>query len=143
MIHIPPEARRAIVAHAVWCRPVEACGLLAGVGDEVHMVYALTNIDRSPVAYTIDPVEHFRALQHAERSGWNLIGAFHSHPTGSPTPSDLDRRLALEPDWHYVIVGGTGFTQIRSFRIRSGRVDEEVVDFSPLPSGHAPDRPGI
>lgn len=143
MIHLPPEARAAIVAHAFWCEPNEACGLLAGIGGQVRMVYALTNVASSPVAYTVDPTEHFRALQHAERAGWDLIGVFHSHPNGPAEPSEVDRRLALAPAWHYVIVGGAGFGELRSFRIRDGHTEEEVVDCSPLPSGHATDRPGI
>ncbi len=107
------------------------------------MAYALTNVENSPVAYTIDPTEHYRALQHAERSGWSLIGVFHSHPSGPAVPSEVDRRLAWEPNWHYVIVGGDDFSEVRSFAVRAGRVDEEIVDVSPLPSRYATDRSGL
>ena len=104
---IPWQAYEAMRAHAEFCSPLECCGLLAGsTPDRVSFVYPLTNADLSPVAYTIEPYEHYRAWKHAEHNGWTLIGAFHSHPQGPAHPSPTDLRLAVEPDWVYVIVSG-------------------------------------
>ncbi len=109
LTELPDQAIEAMVAHARFCYPKEACGLLAGVQDDsglsLRMVYALTNADDSSVAYTIEPTEHFRALQHAERNGWELIGAFHSHPSGAGYPSHLDVTRATEPGWAWCVVG--------------------------------------
>ncbi len=90
------------------------------------MVYCLTNEEHSESAYTIEPVEHFGALQHAERQGWELAGAFHSHPHSSPYPSATDLRLAAEPDWLYVIVGLADPERplVRGFRLVGGNVEE-------------------
>jgi proteasome lid subunit RPN8/RPN11 len=107
-----------MLAHAEFCIPWECCGLLAGTtSDLVSFVYPLTNAERSPVAYTIEPYEHYRAWKHAEANGWSLIGAFHSHPQGPPFPSPTDLRLAVEADWIYVIVSGG---QMRGFVIGPG-----------------------
>jgi proteasome lid subunit RPN8/RPN11 len=123
---IPAPMREAMIRHADWCFPEEACGLLAGIpGGPIHMVYPLTNAQRSPVAYTIDPTEHFRALQHAERQGWELVGSFHSHPTSEAYPSATDVAQAPEPNWLHIITGPATHPRMRGFRVVA-RVITEV-----------------
>ncbi|MGQ0850051.1 MAG: M67 family metallopeptidase [Actinomycetota bacterium] len=120
-MELAPQAVAAMLAHADYCRPEECCGLLAGDRDgRVRFVYPLTNAQHSAVAYTIEPVEHFRAWQHANRSGWEMIGAFHSHPDGPLYPSATDLALAAEPDWVYVIVAAS---QLAGFRIVGRRAE--------------------
>lgn len=91
---------------------------------QVRMVYSLTNSEDSPIAYTIDPMEHFRALQHAERNGWELIGAFHSHPGGAGYPSQTDVAKAAEPDWAWCVIGlaDPEHPDVGVFSIQNGRV---------------------
>lgn len=102
---LPRQGWEAILAHADFCLPNECCGLLAGApSGPVKFVYPLTNADASPWSYTIEPREHFEAWRHAERHGWELIGAFHSHPRGPDQPSQTDWDRAAEPDWVYLIV---------------------------------------
>lgn len=129
-MRVPALIYEAMIAHARFEFPNEACGLLAA--DEtgaLRMCYSLTNADGSPVSYTVDPNEHFRSLQHAERNGWELAGVFHSHTASPPVPSSTDRRQALEPDWLYVIVGLAEFSapEVRAYRIRDGVVTEEPL----------------
>ena len=117
------------MGHALWCAPEEACGLLAAdASGRVRMAYCLTNLDASPVSYTLDPAEHVGALRHAERRGWHLAAVFHSHPRGAPVPSPTDVARALEPDWVYVVIGlGGSSPGVRGFRIAGGRVSEEPL----------------
>ena len=126
MISIPGEIRRAMVQHARWSLPNEACGLLAGAGEVVKMAYCLTNVDASPRRFTVDPIGHFGALQHAERSGLELIGVFHSHLHGPAYPSSIDRAQILDPEWISIIVAAVEAPNptIRAFRIGSGAVVE-------------------
>lgn len=93
------------------------------------MVYCLSNIERSPVAYTLDPTEHMKAWRHAERSGWTLTGVFHSHTHTAAYPSKTDVARALEPQWTYWLVSleDQSDPEVRAFRIRDGEVDEETV----------------
>lgn len=122
---VPAQIFDAMVAHSRFSYPEEACGLLATDHDgRWRMVYCLTNADRSETSYTIEPTEHFRALQHAESRGWELAGAFHSHPHSEAFPSATDLRLAAEPDWTYFIVRPTDPPQIRGFNLRNGIVSE-------------------
>lgn len=131
-----------MVNHAVSCLPLEACGLIAGdASRRIRMVYPLTNAQASPVAYTVEPTEHFRALQHAERNGWELIGAFHSHPTTEAYPSPTDIAQAAEPDWIYVIISLQKDPQLRAFRIGDGKAREvETVHVKPCDTSPGEER---
>ena len=129
-MRIPAPIYQAMIAHSQFELPHEACGLLAAdASGALRMGYCLTNTDSSPVSYTIDPMEHFRAMQHAERNGWDIVGAFHSHPYGAAVPSSVDRRQALDPDWIYVVVGPAESSnpEVRAYRIRDGAATEEPV----------------
>ena len=125
-VPIYQEMQDAMVAHAQFCFPQEACGLIAVDKDNrPQMIYATTNVDRSRVRFTVSPEEHYGAIVHAERSGLTIAGSFHSHPDSAAFPSTRDIEGALDPDWLYVIVGmGNGQPDVRGFRIRQGRVAE-------------------
>ena len=126
-ITVHPEHVEAFVAHAGFAAPEEACGLLAfDHPRHLRFVYCLTNADRSAHRFTIDSTEHFRALQHAERHGWEIAGVFHSHPHGSAQPSPTDIEAAQEPSWVHVIVGLGDVSRpaVRAFSIGAGAARE-------------------
>jgi len=120
---LPTEIRTAIESHAIAGFPQEACGLLAADADGfLRMAYPLTNVEASTHRFTIDPDEHWGALRHAERNGWSICGAFHSHPTSPPRPSGADLAGALDPEWVHVIVGPVdpGPMELAGYRIEGG-----------------------
>lgn len=96
---------------------------MAGVRNRALFVYPLTNADHSPTAYTVAPEEHFGALMHAERNGWELIGAFHSHPRGPDELSATDLALASEPGWFYLVVTAEGVGAFRIAERRATRIE--------------------
>lgn len=127
-LRVPAQIHEAMMAHSRFVYPEEACGLLAADGEgRLRMVYCLTNAEHSESAYTIDPTEHFRALQHAESRGWELVGAFHSHPHSAAFPSARDIRLAAEPDWIYLIVGLGGPPDLRAFSLQGQTISEVAL----------------
>ncbi len=132
VVMIPAQIFEAMVAHSRFVFPEEACGLLAADDNgRLRMVYCLTNAERSPSSYTIEPTEHFGALQHAESQGWTLTGAFHSHPQSPAFPSSTDQRMAAEPAWLYLIVGLGARPELRGFFLRDGTIIEvtlQVID---------------
>jgi proteasome lid subunit RPN8/RPN11 len=125
-VPINVQMHEAMVSHARFCLPEEACGLIAMDSDNLpRMVYAMTNVDRSPSRFTVSPKEHFGAIRHAESRGWTISGSFHSHPESAAFPSARDIDGALDPEWLYVIVGlGDGAPEVRGFRIRDYEVAE-------------------
>ncbi|MEE9297681.1 MAG: M67 family metallopeptidase [Acidimicrobiia bacterium] len=126
-MHLPDQIREALVAHARFTFPSEACGLMAADRDgELRMAYCLTNADESSTRFTVDPAEHFGALRHAEARGWHIAGAFHSHPRSEATPSRADIEGALDPSWIHFIAGPVdrAEVEVRAFRIVSGEASE-------------------
>jgi proteasome lid subunit RPN8/RPN11 len=124
---LPAQIRQAVIAHARFTYPNEACGLLA-VDEQgaIQMAYCLTNLDQSRYRFTVDPKEHFWAWRHAERNGWDIGGVFHSHPFSPAYPSATDVRSALDPSWLHVVVGlaDVGAPEVRMFTIAAGTVTE-------------------
>lgn len=129
-MELPADIREALVAHARFTYPEEACGLLAVDGDgRLRMAYCCTNVERSPVSYTVDPTEHLRSMLHAERNGWTLGGVFHSHTHSAAYPSRTDVARALEPEWLYALVSleDPDHPEVRAYRIRDGNITEEPL----------------
>jgi proteasome lid subunit RPN8/RPN11 len=117
-IPLPRQIRDAIVGHASFCAPLEACGLLAfDPGAALRMAYCLTNADRSRTRFTVDPNEHFQAIRHAERNGWVIAGVFHSHPVSAAQPSAADIAGATVSGWLHVVAGPLSDPQVRGFAI--------------------------
>lgn len=107
-VGLSDELLRRIVDHCRRALPNEGCGLLALDGDRVVDVYPTANADESPVSYTIPPKEHYEAVMDAESKGWEIRGAFHSHPHGPARMSASDLERALEPGWLYLVVALDG-----------------------------------
>ncbi|MEX1004283.1 MAG: M67 family metallopeptidase [Acidimicrobiia bacterium] len=130
MTALHPEIVEAMLTHAENCHPEESCGLLASdASGRIRMAYPLTNNLRSSTNYTIEPREHFKALRHAERQGWDISGVFHSHPHTRAFPSATDVGLAADPTWLYIVIGmeDREHPDVRAFRIVEGNVHEEAL----------------
>lgn len=105
-----------MIDHCVGSLPNEGCGLLAVSEREVLAVYPTSNGDRSPVAYTVPPDEHYDAVIQAEQRGWEINGVFHSHPKGPPVLSLTDLEEMVHPSWLYVVIGLSGEPTVRGWR---------------------------
>ncbi len=104
--------------------PQEACGLLAGKGDQAEKVIFVRNQAQSPTRFVMDPREQLNAFNWIERNGLELLGIFHSHPAGPETVSLTDIAEAAY-DVVYVIWSPVqGHWQARGFWIKSGQANE-------------------
>jgi proteasome lid subunit RPN8/RPN11 len=112
----------AIEAHARAEAPRECCGLLVGLGDRIHHAVPTRNIAARPTRYEIDPAEHFPVIREARDAGLDVLGAYHSHPSGPPEPSPSDLAEA-QTDFLYVIAApaadGTGY-ELRGYWLDGG-----------------------
>ncbi len=97
-----------MLAHVRRCTPEEACGLLGGEADKVHCVLPISNIARSPERFRMDPLQQVEALMHIDEWGDQLVGIYHSHPSGPATPSELDIKEAAYPEAAYLIWSKSG-----------------------------------
>lgn len=134
---IPRHIAREMVDHCLAGRPNEACGLLAASNGDIVKLFRMSNADRSPVRYSLDPREQLAAYNTIEANGWELAGVFHSHTRTEAYPSPTDIRLAAE-DVPYVIVSlASDPPGVRAFRImkeswlaEAGEVTEIGVDLA-------------
>lgn len=118
--------RRHVSAQA----PLEACGLLAGKQDSVETVLRVRNADQSPVRFRMDAQEQYNAFEWIDDQGLDLVGIFHSHPSGPETASPTDIAQAAYEVVH-IIWSRTGRKwKARGFWIEKGlatEVDLQVV----------------
>ena len=78
-------------AEAHRAAPLECCGLLLGQDDRIESAQPAANVADDPaIRFEIDPVALLSAHKAARGGGPQLIGYYHSHPTGHPLPSATD-----------------------------------------------------
>lgn len=115
-MQIAPDVLVALRRHLVGAYPAEGCGLLIGrVRPEgstvVHHQASVRNIRLGDGAeyhrYSITPEEFLSVERHAEASGFQVVGVYHSHPNVSARPSAYDREHAW-PWYRYLIVSIVG-----------------------------------
>lgn len=108
--------------------PNEACGLLAGVGEEVRLVLPVRNEAASPVRFRMDPREQLAAFRRIEEEGLQLLGIYHSHPTGPDHLSPTDLAEAAYPEAAYLV----WYPAPEGWRCRAFRLDGPRPEEIPL-----------
>ena len=121
------EQLNQMIAHVDSQMPLEACGLLAGHGYSVETVLAVKNQAQSPVRYVMDPIEQLNAFEWIDSQGLDLIGIFHSHPTGPETVSPTDIAEAAYAVVHVILSPLGGSWLARGFWIEDGSYDEVTL----------------
>jgi proteasome lid subunit RPN8/RPN11 len=129
VIELGEALYRDIVEHGLREFPNEACGLIAAKEGTPTRVYAMTNVDASPVSYRLDPKEQLKVFSEMDDEGLELAGIYHSHTHSEAYPSETDRRLAFYPESRYLILSLSDRENpvLRAFSIDEGSVEEEEV----------------
>jgi len=124
-VRLTPEQRSAMVDHAREIAPNECCGYLRASDGRVEEVVRAKSLRNSPYGYELDP-DSLLAVNRLDDEGFE-VGIYHSHPRSAAQPSQTDINLAYYPDWIYLIVSLAGEPEVRAWRIRDGRVEEEPL----------------
>lgn len=129
MIIIPKEILDDMIAHAKEQAPLEACGLLAGIGSGVHKSFRLTNVDAGTDHFSLDPKEQFAVVKNIRPFGWEIVAVYHSHPATPARMSDEDLRLAFTPDMRYVIISLMDATapEVKCYKVCHGQAVQEPI----------------
>ena len=86
--------------------PEEACGLLLGHGPRIERVLPTRNVHPTPQThFEIDPQALVDAHRAARDGGMEVLGYYHSHPSGLSEPSTTDRKQAAGDGRIWAIVG--------------------------------------
>lgn len=121
------KQHKKMVAHVDATFPLEACGLLAGKNAKVESVFEVTNQAQSPVRYVMDPIEQLNAFEWIESNGQDLIGIFHSHPTGPETVSPTDIAEAAYAVVYIILARVENKWNTRGFWIENGEFREVTL----------------
>jgi len=120
-----------MISHCRDTYPNEACGILAGKGEEVLKVYKMANIEKSPVSYEFDSREHIKAIRDMREKNLAMLAIFHSHLSSPAYPSAKDMNLAFYEDCIYVIVSIIEKQPVvKGFLIREGDIKEVGISVS-------------
>ena len=130
MLRLPRAFADEIVAQARAEYPNESCGLVAGKAGTAVRIFHMTNAERSPVIYRMDPKEQLRVFNEMDDEGLELVGIWHSHTRSPAYPSATDVSLAYYPEAVYLIVSLANAEQpdLRGFRIREGKISEVSLE---------------
>jgi proteasome lid subunit RPN8/RPN11 len=83
----------------------EVCGLLLGQGTHVAQILPAANVHPRPQRFfEIDPAVLIAATRAARGGGWQVIGCYHSHPSGVVAPSSTDAAMAAHDGKLWAIV---------------------------------------
>jgi proteasome lid subunit RPN8/RPN11 len=107
--------------------PLEACGVLAGKAARAEKMLGVLNQAQSPVRFVMDPYEQLHAFDWIDSNGFDLVGIFHSHPTGPETVSPTDIAEAAYAVVHLVLSHADTQWQARGFWIEDGKASEVTL----------------
>jgi proteasome lid subunit RPN8/RPN11 len=124
VLKLKNEHWRAMRRHVSSQAPLEACGLLAGRQDSVESVLRVRNADQSPVRFRMDAQEQYQAFEWIDAHGLDLVGIFHSHPSGPETASPTDIAEAAYEVVHVIWSRTKQDWSARGFWIENGQVTE-------------------
>ncbi len=124
---ITKEQYQKMITHVDLHAPLEACGLLAGHDSTVESVLEVTNQAQSLVRYVMDPVEQLNAFEWIESNELDLIGIFHSHPTGLETVSPTDIAEAAYAVVYVILARVKNAWRARGFWIEDNTYNEVTL----------------
>lgn len=127
-MEIAPDLLEQVVEHARRDHPNECCGVIAGRGGAATRVFALRNLQASPLRFEMG-ADLAVAMEDIDEAGDDLLAIYHSHTRSDPVPSQTD--IAFAANWPgvlWLIVGLRGRDaepDVRTWRIDGG-VPEQV-----------------
>lgn len=115
--------RDHVASHA----PLEACGLLAGRNDQAEKVITIRNQAQSPVRFVMEAYDQLKAFDWIESNGLDLLGIFHSHPSGPELVSATDIAEAAYDVIHLIWSLHGETWKPRAFWIENGTAEEVPI----------------
>jgi proteasome lid subunit RPN8/RPN11 len=123
-VKVTSGAIATLVGQSLRGRTVEVCGLLLGRGELIEQALPCANVHPDPARhFELDPAALIAAHKAARMGGPEVLGYFHSHPTGLAEPSAEDQACASGDGRIWAILAGMeigwwrdapdGFEQVR------------------------------
>lgn len=97
----------ASIIQAAAAQSTEICGLILGRPGYVDNLVPVANVAPNPVRhFELDPAALIAAHRAARSGGPQIVGHYHSHPSGVATPSATDAACAAADGALWMIVAG-------------------------------------
>lgn len=112
MLEITPDLESMLLSEAAAAVPNECCGILLGKDRRIDSISPARNVHPNPQThFEVDPCTLIAAHRVAREGGPEVLGYYHSHPTGECAPSAIDRALAGADGmvWAIVAAGRVAF----------------------------------
>jgi proteasome lid subunit RPN8/RPN11 len=119
-----------MIAYVDQYAPLEACGVLAGKAARAEKMIGVLNQAQSPVRFVMDPYEQLHAFDWIDSNGFDLVGIFHSHPTGLEIVSPTDISEAAYDVVHLVLSYTGAQWKARGFWIENGKASEVTLEIN-------------
>ncbi|USI73105.1 M67 family metallopeptidase [Sphingomonas morindae] len=106
-VHIARALYGRLIDAAAAAADREICGLLLGAApDRIAAAMPAANVADPPDRqFELDPAALFAAMRAERAGGPRLLGHYHSHPFGPPTPSPRDAACANDAGKLWLIIG--------------------------------------
>jgi desampylase len=105
-VAISRQQQQILLQWAEVAKPAECCGLVFGRDGHVESVQLTANVASDPNRnFEIDPARLIAAMRSMRDGGPEIIGHFHSHPTGQAEPSKRDLDAAFNDGRIWFIIG--------------------------------------
>lgn len=120
-----------ILADAAAEKGMERCGLLLGNKGRISDVCFAANVALDPSRhFELDPAVLLATHRAARAGGPEIIGHYHSHPSGQPAPSRTDAECAGTDGslWLIVAEGQAALWRAVAGGPRYGRFQAEPMD---------------
>jgi len=122
----------ALTQHSEKAGLSESCAMLLGThGDQqwnVKEVFLTRNAHNdSETSFIISPEELLQGHQLAEKKQLELVGIFHSHPSTTALPSNMDKKyMKVNGDIPWIIFSGIN-TDLRAFILEEDMESEKEI----------------
>ncbi|MBK8781095.1 MAG: M67 family metallopeptidase [Anaerolineales bacterium] len=124
------EQLQVLITYVDSHAPLESCGLLAGRDAKVEKIFFVQNQAHSAVRYVMDPIEQLNAFEWIDSKEMELLGIFHSHPTGPEIVSPTDIAEAAYAVTYIILSRADDKWRARGFWIEDGGFREVTLQIT-------------
>lgn len=121
------EQLQSMVEYVDVHAPLESCGLLAGSDSTVEKIFFVQNQAQSAIRYAMNPMEQLAAFEWIDSNSMDMLGIFHSHPTGPETVSPTDIAEAAYEVVHIILSRKDQDWRVRGFWIKDNDYTEATL----------------
>lgn len=150
VLELPVRVRSEIEERALAAFPRECCGLLLGSREDgatsVLETRESENVHPGDLErrYSIAPQTFLDSLRDSRGRGLEIVGYYHSHPSGDAGPSDYDAETAWTGVSYLIVaVHGERVGELRSWRLEdpvAGFTEEDIL-YADRPVGNGGPHP--